>query len=94
MRGGAACFEIPCGAIRLRLLTPYAKIANAEFKTWMQDRLRKGFFAPSKYRKVQLVCPTQNGIVDRAFEYVALDDARLHVKLLAIRRMHRLQSPV
>jgi hypothetical protein len=36
----------------------------------------------------------QNGIVDRAFEYVALDDARLHVKLLAILRAHRLQSPV
>jgi hypothetical protein len=94
MGGGVACFEIPCGAIRLRLLTPYAKIGNTEFKTWMQDRVRKGFFEPSKYRKVQLVCPTQNGIVDRAFEYVGHDDARLHVKLLAILRTHRLQSPV
>jgi hypothetical protein len=47
-----------------------------------------------RLRLTALVCPTQNGIVDRAFEYVELDEARLYVKLLAIWRTHRLQSPV
>jgi hypothetical protein len=56
MRSGAACFEIPYGAIRLRLLTPYVEIAA--------DRL--------------------DGL---------LDDAQSHVKLPAIQKAHRLQSP-
>jgi hypothetical protein len=30
MRSGATCFEIPCGALRLRRLTSYTKIANTE----------------------------------------------------------------
>ena len=51
-------------------------------------------FAPSKYVKYHPVCPAQNGIVNRAFEVAALDGARWHVKLLAIRRIHRLQSPM
>jgi hypothetical protein len=50
-------------------------------------------FIWSKYVKVQPIYPAQNDIVDRALGVAALDDARWHVKLLAIRRTHRLQSP-
>jgi hypothetical protein len=49
-------FEIPCGAIRLRLLTPYLEIAT--------DRLDS-----------------------------VLNDTQLHVKLLAMQKAYRLQSP-
>jgi hypothetical protein len=76
-----------------------AMTTQIERHCWHQKHGRKigsgrAIIASSKYRKVQLVCPAQNGIVDRAFEYVAIDEARLHVKLLAIWRTHRLQSPV
>ena len=51
-------------------------------------------FVPSKYGKSQPVHPVQNGIGDHAFRVATKDGTRLHVKLLAIRRTHRLQSPM
>jgi hypothetical protein len=51
-------------------------------------------FAPSKYVKSLPAHPVQNGIGDHACGVATHDDAPLHVKLLAIRRTHRLQSPM
>jgi hypothetical protein len=54
----------------------------------------KALFATSKYGKVHPAHPIQNGVGDIAFGVAELDRARLHVKLLAIRRTPRLQSPM
>jgi hypothetical protein len=62
---------------------------------WQQKHGRKTvsgmpLFASPKHRKVQPVHPAYNASVDRAFVYAARDNARLHVKLLAILQTHRL----
>ena len=51
-------------------------------------------FAALKYGKYQPAYSVQNGILARACALVAPEALRLHVKLLAILRTHRLQSPV
>ena len=66
---------------------------------WHQKHRRKAgsgraLFASLKYLKVHATYATHNGIVTHAFGLATLDDQRLHVKLLAIRRIHRLQSPM
>jgi hypothetical protein len=57
MRSGAACFEIPCGALRLRRLTSYANIANTE--------LIVKLLAIQQTHRLQSQCERQAGASDQ-----------------------------